>query len=708
LGLNGIMSNALSALQTNTAALRVVAGNISNMNTADYARRAVDFQTLQTNGELAGVDIASIRRVVDQFLSQESLSANSSASRYDVQSSVFDQINALLGSPGDGTALTSKLNDIFKALGQAQLSPTTPSSQNSVVNAMQDLASSISSMSDSLDGLAVQTDSQLSTSVDSANRLIKQIYDLNAQIKLAGAAGSGDTAFLDQRDSAIKSLAQLIDIRSVPQSDGSMMISTQDGISLVGGSYAQLSYTSSTNGTFQPVTVQDINPRTGQPNGQAQNLDSHLTGGKIKGLIEMRDTTLADLRSELGAFAQGVSLAFNQVHNANSAYPPPDTLSGRDTGLLAADSLNFTGKTAIAITDSSGVLAHTIDVDFDARTVSVDGGAATAFANNIGDFTAKLNTALGTVGGSATFADGRLTLSSSSNEGIVVSDTDSSAPSSRAGTGFSQFFGLNDLFRSSVPSIFNTGVSGGDNCGIAANGVISLSLKGPDGEIAAAADVTVTTGMTFNQVVSALNSAMNGYGTLTLNSDGSISASVSSGYSGYDLQVLGDTTARGTTGISLSGLFGLGADRMAQQASGFTLNPAIASDSSRIAFARPDFSTSQIVGAGDSTGLLALQNLATSQQTFIKAGNLGTQATNLENYAAALYQDIATRSSDASTSQQIQDDRLTEAETRLSNLSGVSLDEELSNMMIYQQAYGAAARILTVTGQLYDTLLQII
>ena len=70
----------------------------------------------------------------------------------------------------------------------------------------------------------------------------------------------------------------------------------------------------------------------------------------------MRDGTLADLQNELGSFAQGVALSFNAQHNANSAYPPPTTLDGRDTGLLAGDALNFTGKTTIAVTDANGNL----------------------------------------------------------------------------------------------------------------------------------------------------------------------------------------------------------------------------------------------------------------------------------------------------------------------------------------------------------------
>jgi flagellar hook-associated protein 1 FlgK len=708
LGLNGIMSSALSALQTNTAALRVVSNNISNVNTPDYTRRQVNLQTLAGGNQLAGVDIASVQRVVDQFLSQESLAATSSAARYDAQSNTFDQINALLGSPGDGTALTSKLSNIFTALGQAALSPTTPSSQNNVVGAMENLATSISQMSDSLSGLATTIDSQLSTAVSSANSLVKQIYDLNKLIKLAGSQGDTDTTYLDQRDTAMASVAKLIDLRTVPQNDGTVLVSTQDGISLVGASYANLTYTPGTNGNFTPILVQDTDPQTGQPIGATQSLDPHLTGGAIKGLIEMRDGTLANLRNELGAFAQGVSLAFNRVHNANSAYPPPGSLEGRQTGLLAADALNFTGKTTVAVTNSSGVQQHSIAINFTARTLSVDGGAGVAFANTIGDFTAKLNTALASTGGSASFTDGQLTLNAASGEGVVVSDTDPNNPSSRGGTAFSQFFGLNDLFQSSVPSILSTGVSGTDACGLGANGDISLVVKGPNGEVARSAKVTITTGMTVNQALAAINTAMNGYATLTLNPDGSVSTDVSSGYAGYQLQISGDTTVRGTTGVSLTSLFGIGADQMARQASGFAVNPAIVNDPSLIALAKPDFSTTQLVGAGDSNGLLALQNLATGQQSFERAGALGSQVTTLVNYASAFYQDVATRSASARNNQTTQDDRLTEAKSRLSNNSGVSLDEELSNMMIYQQAYSAGARMLTVVNQLYDTLMQII
>ena len=75
LSLNGILSSALSALQTNQAALRTVSNNVANINTDGYVRRVVNQEAQVSGGQLTGVDIAEIQRVADQFLNQEVLYA---------------------------------------------------------------------------------------------------------------------------------------------------------------------------------------------------------------------------------------------------------------------------------------------------------------------------------------------------------------------------------------------------------------------------------------------------------------------------------------------------------------------------------------------------------------------------------------------------------------------------------------------------------
>ena len=707
MGLTGIMSGALTALQANTQALGVVSGNVANINTPGYARRVVTMGTLSANGQLQGVDVQSVQRATDQFINQEVLSAGSSSSRYSAQTDSYNQLNGLLGSPGDGNALTSKLSNIYSALGEAALSPTASSSQTAVLNSLQDFATSVSSLSSSLSTLQGQADSQVASSVGTVNGLIKQIYDLNTQIKIATAGGDTSSALLDQRDVAMQSLSQYVDVRTTPQDDGGVTVMTQDGMTLVGSTYAQLSYAASkTGGTYQSIMFQSIDPSKNQPIGTAQSLDQHLSSGSIKGLIDMRDGALADLQNELGSLAQGVSQALNAQHNANSAYPPPTSLNGRDTGLLSTDSLNFTGKTTVAVVDLSGNMVQSVALDFDANQYSTDGGATwTSFTPTIGGLTSALNTALGS-NGSASFTDGQLSIGATGTNGIVVQD-DATTPSSRGGTGFSQFFGLNDLFESSGTSVLATGLSASDVCGLAADGNITLQVKGPNGDIVKQSSATITAGMTVGQALGALNTAMAPAASLTLNSDGSVSAQVAAGYPNYQLQVVNDTTARGTTGVSLTKLLGIGSDQLAQQAAGFSVTPDIANDPSRLAFATPDVTSSTVVGSGDSSGLAALQNLFTSRQNFVKAGDIGAQSVTLNDYASGFYQDAATRSAAATDNATSQSARLTEAQTRQASTSGVNLDEELTNMMSYQQAYAAGARLLNVADQLLSTLMQI-
>ena len=710
MSLNGILASAMSALQTNTAALKVVSDNVANINTQGYARRVVNQQTQVNGGALSGVDIADVQRVVDQFLQAETLSANAGASQYGAQSDIYTQLNGLLGQPGDGTSVMSKLDNIFAALGTASQAPSSSTSQQSVLTALQGLASTISTTSSSISQLQTQVDGQVSSSISSVNTLIKNIYDLNQQIQTATLGGDTASGLLDQRDLAVQNLSALIGVRTSVQPNGQMLVSTQDGVSLVGDSYAQLSYSGgNSNGTYSQIMMSTINGTTGQQVGPSQAIDPHLGSGSIEGLIDMRDNQLPALQSELGNFARQTALTFNAQANANSAAPPPSAMNGRDTGLLSTDSLNFTGKTTIAVADSSGNLVSRIDVDFDAGTISVDGGATSSIGTTVGSFATALNSALGS-NGSASFTDGALSISATGGNGVVVQD-DATTPSSRGGSGFSQFFGLNDIFEGSAPSILATGLSAGDDSGFAAGGTISFSLKNTDGAIDKQASVTLASGMTVGDVVTALNTAFGGAGTFTLGSDGTMSFAPSASNSGDTLNVTFDTTARGTTGMSLSLMFGLGANLAAVQAQGFSVNSNMASSPSSLPFAEANITSTtiagdSILGSGDSRGLIALQNLANTRQSFGAAGGMSAQTSTLGDYAANFYQDVATRSTSASTSATTQSDRLTEAHARQSSTSGVSLDEELSNMMIYQQAYAAGARMLQVGQQLYDTLLQ--
>jgi flagellar hook-associated protein 1 FlgK len=69
--------------------------------------------------------------------------------------------------------------------------------------------------------------------------------------------------------------------------------------------------------------------------------------------------------------------------------------------------------------------------------------------------------------------------------------------------------------------------------------------------------------------------------------------------------------------------------------------------------------------------------------------------------------DVGTKTKTALTDSTAQATVLQQAQTARDSVSGVNLDEEAANLIKYQQAYQAAARMMTTVSKLFDTLLSI-
>lgn len=686
LSLSGILAGATSGIKTNSTALSVVSSNVSNVDTTGYVKRTANMSTLDstTNG-VTGVEVSDISRTVSKYLDQETYTSLGTSNQYDTENTLYDQVSSYLGQVGDGTSLASELSDITTALATASQSSSLDSSKSTVVSSLKNYASKVSTLYTQLSNLRNSVSDEVSTSVGSINALTAKISSLNTQIQNQTAMGNDATGLCDQRDSAIQSLAQIVDIRTVNLGNGSVKITTTDGTLLVGDSYAVLSYSGGDTSTgYDSIELSYANVNTGKTSGVVDTLDQHVTSGSLKGLLTMRDTTIGQLQSEVGALAQSSANAYNSVSNQYSSYPPPQTMTGRQTGLTNDESLNTSGTTTIALTDSSGTVEQSYSFDFSGMSMD----------SVISEINSNLS------GVTASYDDGRLVISADdSTKGIVI---DSSANTGT--TDFSTFFGLNDLFQTSIPSQSSTGLS--SSSAVNATGSITLTLKSSAGAVIQNNTVSVTSGESISDLLTDLSAATGNIVTFTMNSDGSVSTSYASGYSSCTLTTTADSTERGSTGISLTEFLGIGDNVTSAYAAQFTTSSGLSSDTLPIATVSIGDVGTLAISNGDSAGAIALQNVETTSMTFRKAGGLAATTTTLSNYANAIYQDVSTRSSLASDNYSVQSDRLTEAQKLQSNAEGVNLDEELANMVVYQQAYNASAKLLTTYSSLFDTLLE--
>lgn len=719
MAIGSILSNALSALQTNQAALNTTSANIANINTPGYKRRVVEQEAVQFGNTPGGVAISEIRRVAATFLARESLNVTSEAARFGAESKVHDSLQGFLGRPDQNTSLSGRLDRVFATLGDLSLDPRSVIRRSTLLTDVGNLADTISSLAEEIQSLRTNTDNEIKSTTEAINEALRQIDSLNPRIQRETVSGGDAAGLRDQRDQAVMKLAELMDIRVAEQPNGKLYVMTQDGVPLVTEQLYQLDYTQpgpATAGTsYPPVMIRRVDPNTGGLVPQGTALEPHLGSGALRGLLDMRSKTLPDLAKQVGEFAAQVTNELNAAHNQSTASPPPAQLTGRNTGLLASDAHGFTGRTSFVVLDADGDLVTRVDVDFSTNSLSVNGGASVGFGGaTLGDAVSAINTALGG-SGSVALNNGILTLQANgAGNGIAIVD-DATTPAQRAGRGFSHVFGLNDLVTASRPSSYDTGLQASDNHGFTPGQTFNIVLRGPNGEVAIDYTHTIAAG-TLGGLVSALNASGTGLGgfvTFALDANGRLSASPTAAFAGYRIEVVDDQTTRGGTNQTFTGLFGIGESAQAEQAQGMALTAALKDNPNRLAVSRITLPPTAVpgdpvLGSGDNRGVLALQAVQDKTATFRTAGGIGALNTTLGDYAATILANAGQRAARSDSLKEENEALKSDLHQRTEAIQGVNLDEELANMTLYQQSYNAAARLVTTANELFDELLKVV
>ena len=86
---------------------------------------------------------------------------------------------------------------------------------------------------------------------------------------------------------------------------------------------------------------------------------------------------------------------------------------------------------------------------------------------------------------------------------------------------------------------------------------------------------------------------------------------------------------------------------------------------------------------------------------------LNGNSTSVTQFYGGLVADVGSSVSSADNTAQSQQLILTQLDNQRSSVSGVSLDEEMTNLIKYQRSYDAAARVVTTVDALFQTLLNI-
>ena len=371
MSLSSALTTAISGLAVNQKALSVISQNIANANTVGYTRKVVDQSSIVLDGNRgAGVKIDGVSRKVDEYLNRSVRSAQGSAAKADVVQDYMSRLQIYLGEPGQNNSVDSHINNFFSALQSLAETPERTSFQSQAIATGGQMAQDVSGLANAAQGLRYQADQDISNGITKFNETLKKLSVVNSAVAQANALGNGTAELLDKRDTLLTDISKFMDAQILVQPDGRAFIYTKNGQNLLNEQTYQLEYGAlkgaddlTQNAQIQPINVRrvydtgNLGPIVGTLSSASDESgvvdSSSIDGGTLKGLLEIRDTTMPKFLKQLDQLASTVRDSFNAIHNQGSGFPGATSYTA-ERAMLPDDYTGISGKVQFAVLNADG------------------------------------------------------------------------------------------------------------------------------------------------------------------------------------------------------------------------------------------------------------------------------------------------------------------------------------------------------------------
>jgi flagellar hook-associated protein 1 FlgK len=347
--------NALNAgktsLLTNQKSIEIVGNNIANVNTEGYSRQRAELMQIPAVnfGDFfigQGVTVSDVSRDYSVFINRQLQDKSIEYGEETGKSGSLTELERIFNVTEDN--LASQINDFFDAWQELTANPSGQVERDVVMQRGEMLGDAFRAITDDMDTVVSNMNTEIIGEVDYLNEKITEIAKLNDRISLVEISGQTANAARDQRDLIVKDLSETLGVQTFTDNRGMLCVQLPGGMPLVQGNLAS---------TIKTVTVgTDVSLQL-ETSGVAMDITLDNMGGKFKGMFEVRDVFIADLRSDLNTLAKDLTTAVNTEHAAGYG---SDGVTGRnffvDMATLSADEVP-SRHVYLAISNASEVAA---------------------------------------------------------------------------------------------------------------------------------------------------------------------------------------------------------------------------------------------------------------------------------------------------------------------------------------------------------------
>lgn len=721
------LTNSLSGMKTAQGQLDIIGRNIANVDTAGYTRKSASQSSVVLAGYHQGVKLNQVSRQVNEGLLKSYLSSNSLTGNYAAQNEYLSKTEILLGTPQGNNSVSANVAALQTAFDTFASDVTSSAGRYNLLNQAQTLTSRMNSISQEIQKLRGDADLNINGDIDDINALLDDLNELNNEIVKYNVLGyDGVADLLDSRDQALRELSSKIDISYFKRDNGEIVVQTTNGITLLDDEPHKLSHNA----------IAQASPTTTYAGGgisgifvDGKDITSSIKDGSLKGLIDVRDTILPSLQSQLDELAGSLKDSINKLHNQGTAYPnTPDTLTGTRS-FIDPDTQGITieeGDVRFIIFDDEGKQVATTslkgDLGFENGSLSdmaselqdwlrSAGGPnlpqATVSFNNKGKLVietgdSNYNISIRDEAGSAAGAEQK--------DAVIKFDSNGNGLTDKTFEGFSNFFGLNDFFTDGGNEYVYDSKVIGLNANLGVKDTVTWSFSDPTNGLNHGT-ININSNDSISDIVKQINSnpALNDHIQASLVPNGSGYMLRIENKSGEQLEI-SETVAPGATPSNLIEKLGLAPSNV-DAANSLSVREDIQTSPVLIAGGSPEFNTATgeyTISPAANNIAIAMGKVFTESQNFKQSGTIAQTQTTLANYASTFVGNIASQTSNSEDTLSYQQQLTNSIATKEAKISGVDIDEELGQMIIFQQTYAACAQAFTASKEILDMLLNIV
>lgn len=308
MSINGALSNAYTGLSANSRLAEIVSRNVANAATEGYAARSLVLGNRVIVDAGAGVVVNGPVRAGDALLTADRRRADARAGGEGAMAATQQTLARLLSPADADSALAARYAAFENALRGLADTPESPTVQATVANAAVNLTRTMAAITTDARRVRVEADADIARQVETVNAALAKVERLNKEIAAATATGRDATALIDERERQIEVVNAIVPIRSTPQSDGRVSLSTPGGAVLLESRAQRLEFTASpvitddmtlASGGLSNVTLYGLDAAPTPPTSAAL-----LRGGSLEAAFRARDEVVPQFTAQMDALAR--------------------------------------------------------------------------------------------------------------------------------------------------------------------------------------------------------------------------------------------------------------------------------------------------------------------------------------------------------------------------------------------------------------------